>query len=32
MAMVTHSYDLMMVGAGSGSMLPAPEFAGWHSC
>jgi mycothione reductase len=26
----THSYDLVIVGAGSGNMLPANEFAGWR--
>jgi mycothione reductase len=25
-----HSYDLVIVGAGSGNMLPAEEFAGWR--
>jgi mycothione reductase len=25
-----HSYDLVIVGAGSGNMLPAKEFAGWR--
>jgi mycothione reductase len=25
-----HSYDLVIVGAGSGNMLPAREFAGWR--
>jgi len=25
-----HSYDLVIVGAGSGNMLPSEEFAGWR--
>ena len=25
-----HSYDLVIVGAGSGNMLPAKEFTGWR--
>src|SRR5258708_23875055 len=25
-----HSYDLVIVGAGSGNMLPAKEFGGWR--
>src|ERR1700756_2807854 len=29
-AMATHKYDLVIVGAGSGNMLPAPEFADWR--
>jgi mycothione reductase len=28
--MATHKYDLVIVGAGSGNMLPAPEFADWR--
>ena len=28
--MAVHSYDLVIVGAGSGNMLPAGEFAGWR--
>jgi mycothione reductase len=28
--MVAHSYDLVVVGAGSGNMLPAGQFAGWR--
>jgi mycothione reductase len=28
--MAERSYDLVIVGAGSGNMLPAPEFAGWR--
>jgi mycothione reductase len=27
--MASHSYDLVIVGAGSGNMLPAGQFAGW---
>lgn len=30
MAMAALSYDLVIVGAGSGNMLPAEEFAGWR--
>ena len=28
--MTTHHYDLIIVGAGSGNMLPTEEFADWH--
>ncbi len=28
--MAAHSYDLVIVGAGSGNMLPAGQFAGWR--
>jgi mycothione reductase len=28
--MGAHSYDLVIVGAGSGNMLPAGQFAGWR--
>src|ERR1035437_6764945 len=28
--MATHSYDLVIVGAGSGNMLPAGQFSGWR--
>lgn len=28
--MAVHSYDLVIVGAGSGNMLPTEEFAGWR--
>jgi len=28
--MTEHSYDLVIVGAGSGNMLPINEFAGWR--
>ena len=28
--MVAHSYDLVIVGAGSGNMLPVGQFAGWR--
>ncbi len=28
--MAVHSYDLVIVGAGSGNMLPSEEFAGWR--
>jgi mycothione reductase len=28
--MTAHSYDLIIVGAGSGNMLPGKEFAGWR--
>ena len=28
--MAVHSYDLVIVGAGSGNMLPTKEFAGWR--
>ena len=28
--MAIHSYDLVIVGAGSGNMLPARDFAGWR--
>jgi mycothione reductase len=28
--MAAHSYDLVVVGAGSGNMLPADQFAGWR--
>ncbi len=28
--MAAHSYDLVIVGAGSGNMLPDKEFAGWR--
>ena len=28
--MAERDYDLVIVGAGSGNMLPAPEFAGWR--
>src|SRR5229473_2098905 len=28
--MAVHSYDLVIVGAGSGNMLPTQEFAGWR--
>ncbi len=28
--MAAHSYDLMIVGAGSGNMLPTREFADWR--
>ena len=28
--MAVHSYDLVIVGAGSGNMLPAKELAGWR--
>jgi hypothetical protein len=28
--MATYKYDLVIVGAGSGNMLPAPEFADWR--
>ena len=28
--MTVHTYDLAIVGAGSGNMLPAEEFAGWR--
>ena len=28
--MAVHSYDLVIVGAGSGNMLPAEERAGWR--
>jgi mycothione reductase len=27
--MASHSYDLVIVGAGTGNMLPAARFAGW---
>ena len=27
--MATHSYDLVIVGAGSGNMLPTKEFGSW---
>ena len=27
--MASHSYDMVIVGAGSGNMLPAGQFAGW---
>jgi len=27
--MGSHSYDMVIVGAGSGNMLPAGQFAGW---
>ena len=30
--MATHSYDLVIVGAGSGHILPGEEFAGWRRC
>ena len=28
--MAVHNYDLVIVGAGSGNMLPVEEFAGWR--
>ena len=28
--MAAHNYDLVIVGAGSGNMLPADQFAGWR--
>ena len=28
--MAVHSYDLVIVGAGSGNMLPVEKFAGWR--
>ncbi len=27
--MGSHSYDMVIVGAGSGNILPAGQFAGW---
>src|SRR5215469_2683727 len=30
MAMAEHSYDLVIVGAGSGNMLPSQEFGDWR--